>query len=106
MGGHLGLRLCWLWLELGFGKLPVATTALALIAAALAPAAAAVAAAVALVAAALALATAAAALAAAALAARTTLALRAGASGILYQGHGQMGCGRVDEPPAPAGGDE
>ena len=70
MGGHLSLRLCWLWLglvqrlELGFGKLPVATTALALIAAALAPAAAAVAAAVALVAAALALATAAAAVAA------------------------------------------
>ena len=29
MGGHLGLRLCWLWLELGFGKLPVATTTLA-----------------------------------------------------------------------------
>ena len=33
MGGHLGLRICWLWLELGFGKLPVAIT-LALAAAA------------------------------------------------------------------------
>ena len=29
MGGQLGLRLCWLWLELGFGKLhaPVAVVA-------------------------------------------------------------------------------
>ena len=27
MGGHLGLRLCWLWLELGFGKLHVALAA-------------------------------------------------------------------------------
>ena len=29
MGGHLGLRLCWLWLELGFGKLPVTAAAAA-----------------------------------------------------------------------------
>ena len=25
MGGHLGLHLCWLWLELGFRELPVAS---------------------------------------------------------------------------------
>ena len=35
MGGHLSLRLCWLWLELGFGELRLAQLA----AAAVAPAA-------------------------------------------------------------------
>eukprot|EP00964_Phaeocystis_antarctica_P108776 scaffold73300_cov51-Phaeocystis_antarctica.AAC.1 len=28
MGGHLGLRLFWLWLELGSGELPAAAVAL------------------------------------------------------------------------------
>ena len=27
LGGHLGLRLCWLWFELGFGKLPALAAA-------------------------------------------------------------------------------
>ena len=49
VGGHLGIRLCWLWLELGSGKLPVAAAGLAVAAAGLAVAAAGLAVAAALV---------------------------------------------------------